>query len=66
MKYRVREIRTERGMTQEELAVKSGVSRATIWTLEREEGTVTTTKTLNRIAEALDVEMDDLFLTAGA
>jgi transcriptional regulator with XRE-family HTH domain len=59
----VREIRERKGLTQEELSEKSGVSRATIWALERDENKVTTTKTLCSLAEALDVEMDELFLS---
>lgn len=62
MKYRIREIREAKGITQEELSSKSGVSRATIWALERGDDRVTTTKTLFNIAVALDVEMDELFL----
>lgn len=63
MRYKVREIRERKGLTQEELSEKSGVSRATIWALERDENKVTTTKTLCSLAEALDVEMDELFLS---
>lgn len=59
----MREIRERKGLTQEELSEKSGVSRATIWALERDENKVTTTKTLCSLAEALDVEMDELFLS---
>ena len=66
VKYRIKEIRREKGLTQEELSTKSGVSRATICALERDEGTVTTTRTLFFLAEALGVEMDELFYTAGA
>ena len=67
MVYRVREIREEKKITQEELSAKSGVSRATIWALETKEGTAnTTTKTLLRLAEALGVELDDLFLARRA
>lgn len=63
MVYKVREIREEKNMTQEELSAKSGVSRATIWAIETKDGeTNTTTKTLLKLANALEVEMDDLFL----
>lgn len=63
MVYKVREIRERKNMTQVELSAKSGVSRATIWAIETKDGeTNTTTKTLMRLANALDVEMDDLFL----
>ena len=66
MQYRIKEIREAAGITQEELSVKSGVSRATIWALERGENKVTTTKTLLNIADALGVPMDDLFLAQSA
>ena len=66
MKYRIRELREEKGITQEELSRKSGVSRATIWALECGENKITTTKTLLNIAVALDVEMEALFCAANA
>ena len=61
MKYRIRELRETKGITQEELSRKSHVSRATIWALECGENKITTTKTLLKIAEALGVEMETLF-----
>ncbi len=62
MGFRIKELREERGMTQTELAEKAGVARATIWKLETGEDEITTTKTLIRIAEALGVGVNDLFL----
>jgi transcriptional regulator with XRE-family HTH domain len=62
VQFRIRELRERVGITQEELSTKSGVSRATIWALERGEDKVTTTKTLLNLANALGVQMDDLFL----
>ena len=47
-------------MTQEDLATKSGVSRATISGLESGSITVTTTETLRKIASALEVKVSDL------
>ena len=61
MKLRIRELRQAKGVTQEELAERSGISRATIWALETNTEKVTTTKTLLSIAGALDVPVDDLF-----
>lgn len=49
-------------MTQEELARKSGVSRAIISKLENEEEVVTKTSTLMKIADALNCKVGDIFL----
>ena len=48
-------------MTQEELAKKSGVSRSTIWKLEKTDNATTTTDTLNKLAAALGCETSDFF-----
>ena len=50
MNFKIREIRTGLKMTQEDLAHKSGVSRATISGLESGNIRVTTTETLRKIA----------------
>lgn len=63
MGYRIREIRESKGMTQVELCEKTGLSRATIWKLETGENEVTTSTTLVKIATALGVSINDLFLT---
>lgn len=55
-------IRVSKDMTQEELAQKSGVSRATICTLETSDEANTKTKTLERLAEALDCSVRDFFI----
>jgi len=47
-------------MTQEELAAKSGVSRATISALENGKP-ISTTKTLVNIAKALGTSVDKIF-----
>ncbi len=61
MGYRIKELRKSKNMTQEELAVKSGVSRTIISLLESDEDRITTTKTLCKIATALDTTVDSLF-----
>lgn len=61
MGYRIRDIRKKRNMTQVELAQKSGVARATIWALENGTERTTTTKTLTKLANALDTTIDELF-----
>ena len=58
----LQEARKTKGMTQEELACKSGVSRTTICNLEANTTHVTTTKTLSKLAKALDMKIEDLFL----
>ena len=61
MKFKIKELREAKGYTQEELAAKSGISRATLWALENDETKVTTTKTLVCIADALNVPPEALF-----
>lgn len=61
MGYKIREVREEKNMTQEELSVKSGVSRGTISALENGTSRATTTKTLEKIARALEITVDLLF-----
>ena len=63
MGYKVKEVRIEKKMTQEELAEKSGVSRGTIVALEKDSEYITTTKTLLMIAAALGVSVEDIFFT---
>ena len=53
MPFKIREARKECGFTQEELAKRASVSRATIIGLENGSITVTTTETLTKIAGAL-------------
>lgn len=62
MAYRIRELRTAAGMSQEELARKSGISRPVISKLETTDGDKVTVKTLVAIADALKVEPSYLFL----
>lgn len=61
MGYRIKEAREEAGMTQDELANKSGVSRSTINGLETGRAAVTTNVTLLKIAKALDKKIADIF-----
>lgn len=62
MAYRIRELRTAAGMSQEELAKRSGISRPVISKLETTDGDKVTVKTLVAIADALKVEPSYLFL----
>ena len=61
MGYKIKEAREARGMTQEELATKSGISRVTISGLENGTQRATTTKTLVKIAQALETTVDQIF-----
>lgn len=62
MPFKIKEARTERGYTQEELARRANVSRATIAGLESGATVVTTTQTLIKIADALGKKVSDIFL----
>lgn len=63
MGYRIKELRIEKKMSQEELAEKSNVSRTTISNLENGSDRTVLTSTLQRIASALDTTVDKLFFT---
>ena len=63
MGYRVREIREQQHMTQEELERKSGISRQTISAIENDKIKAEDAKvgTLMAIASALGTTIDQLF-----
>ena len=61
MKNKVKEYRLKEGMSQEELAKKSGVSRTTISDLENEKVNVVTNITLQKIANALNRKVSTIF-----
>jgi transcriptional regulator with XRE-family HTH domain len=58
---RLRELREKKGLSQEELAEKSGVSRTTISFLETGKSDVAKTDTLGKLAIALDSTVGDIF-----
>ena len=58
---RLREAREKIGMTQEELAQKSGVSRTTISMLENGRASCVKTVTLTKLADTLGQRVSDLF-----
>lgn len=62
MRFKIKEFREEKRLSQQELAAKSGVSRATISGLENGAVVVTTTETLIKIARALEKRVSDIFL----
>ena len=61
MKLLLKEIREKKGITQDELAEKSGISRATISNLENEV-TVFNSQTLSKLADALDTPVSKFFV----
>lgn len=61
MGYKIEEKRKALGLNQTELAERSGVSRGIIWALESNPNAVTTTKTLQKIADALGTTIGELF-----
>ncbi len=61
MGYKIKEVREEKRMTQEELAKKSGISRTTISGLENGTMRFPSSKTLLSIAKALDTSLDQIF-----
>lgn len=61
MGYKIKELRMKKCMSQLDLSKKSGVCRATLWALETNTKKATTTKTLQKIADALETTIDDLF-----
>lgn len=61
MGCKIKERREFLKMSQEELAEKSAVSRATISSLENNSERNTSTKILKRLASALDTTVGELF-----
>lgn len=60
---RLKTLREKRGMSQQELAEKSGVSRTTIVMLENNEAKVVKTDTLLKLAAAFGVPVTRIFFT---
>ena len=59
--YKIKELRLEKGMSQDALSKKARVSRQIISNLENHKEVTTTTETLSRLANALDKKVSDLF-----
>jgi transcriptional regulator with XRE-family HTH domain len=62
MDYKIKELREKRRLSQAELARVSGVSRPTINRLENGEDVVINSRTLEKLAKALNVSIKTLFL----
>lgn len=61
MSSKLKELRKQKKLSQEELARKSGVSRAVISGLESGRVEITTTGTLNKLAKALETSISIFF-----
>lgn len=64
MRFRVRELRERVGLTGTELSNISGVSRGTLWALETQDVKDARASTLVAIADALCVDVGELFLAS--
>jgi len=65
MGFMVKELRESKGMTQEELEIKSGVSRQTISAIENNKCGDVKAGTLVAIARALGTTIDAIFFPEG-
>ena len=65
MNIRLKEIREEKGMTQEQLENKSGISRQTISAIENGKTNNVMSGTLTARADALDTTLDAIFFDKG-
>ena len=54
----IKSLREAAGLTQEQLAVKAGVTHATIWRIEHDH--YTTLKTAAKVAKALGVPLSEI------
>lgn len=61
MGTRIKKIREQLGMTQEELAVKAGLCRATLSAIESDPQKKPTLRTLEKLARVLGVSLDQIF-----
>lgn len=61
MRYRIREIRKEKGLTTYELAQKAGITRVALWRIENNQSDAKAS-TLQSIADVLGVGIEALFL----
>ena len=58
----LKRLRLEKGWAQEELAERAEVSRMTVVSLEQEPHRVVNSRTLYKLAKALDAKIEDIFL----
>ena len=60
---KLKEVREEKGISQEKLAELSGISRQTIFKLESDPKFNARVDTIKKLAEALEVNFHDIFFT---
>ena len=63
---RLKELREDRRMTQDQLAIKSGITRQTIINIETDPTYNPTVSTLIKLCDALGCTLEELFLTDSA
>ena len=63
MRNRLQEIRWKRGWSLEQLARESGVSKATICTIENKKDVNPTIDIAFKLADALEVDVREIFFT---
>jgi len=59
---KIKKLRLEKDMTQEELAVKAGIPYATLIKIEGDTVKNPTINTLQKLAQALEVSVDELLI----
>lgn len=59
---KIKRLRLEKDMTQEELAVKAGIPYATLIKIEGDTVKNPTINTLQKLAQALEVSVDELLI----
>lgn len=62
IKNRLKELREERGISQEKLAELSGISRATLSKIENNEEVNVNTRTIAKLSDVFDVKPSEIFL----
>lgn len=62
MDNKLKQIRNEKNITQQELSEKSGIARSIISELENGHSESITTKTMVALAKALGVPVKDIFI----
>lgn len=60
MIFHVKEARKDKGLSQEELANKAGISRVTLSKIESGEDVTVTSETMLSLAKALDTTVDGI------